>query len=100
VNLPPYVRSDGENFLLLLKVQPRASSDSIGKVVGSELQIKLRAAPVDNAANEALLEFLARKLGCRRNQLELARGHTSRHKSVRVHGGSATDLLEGLRPMV
>ena len=67
--------------------------------MGSELQIKLRAAPVDNVANEALLEFLAGKLGCRRNQLELARGHTSRHKCVRVHGGSAIQLVESLRPV-
>jgi uncharacterized protein YggU (UPF0235/DUF167 family) len=48
--------------------------------------IRLAAPPVDGAANEALIEFLAKCLECGRRQLELARGETSQHKLVRVNG--------------
>ena len=42
---------------------------------------------------------LAEQLGCPRNRIELLRGHTSRHKTVKIYGLTATDVLAGLKPM-
>ena len=72
-----------------MKVRPRASANEIGRPLGSELCVKVTAPPVDAAANEALVRLLAQVLDWPRNRVELARGHTSRHKVVKIYGISA-----------
>lgn len=79
-------RLQGEEVILALRVQPRASRSELAGVLGDELRVRVAAPPVDDAANEELLRFLARQLGCPRNQLRLARGRTSRHKLVGIRG--------------
>ena len=60
--LPAWLKDEGDSVLLSVKVQPRASRNTVDAAPGDELRIRLTAAPVDNAANEALLKFLAGKL--------------------------------------
>jgi uncharacterized protein (TIGR00251 family) len=85
----PYLSPHPKGVHLQIKVQPRASKDEIGEVLGNELKIKVTAPPVDSAANEALLRFLADTLGCPRRAVQLVRGQTSRHKLVFVEGVDA-----------
>ena len=75
-----------DGVLLSVKLQPRASKNEIGVPLGDELKIKVTAPPVDAAANQALIELLAKKLACPRGRVELIRGKTSRHKTVKLHG--------------
>ena len=89
MSLPPYLRSQPDGVWLSIKLQPRASANEIGEVLGNELRVKVMAPPVDSAANEALVRFLAEVLNCPRNCVELVRGKTSRHKTVRVRGVTA-----------
>ena len=95
--LPPYLREQPGCVLLAIKLQPRASANEICEPLGNELRIKVTAPPVDSAANEALLRFLADTLGCTRNRVELVRGQTSRHKVIKLHGFTAEEVLGGLR---
>jgi hypothetical protein len=97
--LPPYLRAQPDGVRLAIKLQPRASANEIGKPLGNELRIKVTAPPVDSAANEELVRFLAETLDCPRNCVELVRGHTSRHKVVKVHGLSPDQVLKRLLPM-
>ena len=84
--------------MLAVKLQPRASRPEIAKPHGDELKIKVTAPPVDSAANEALIRFLAEQLDCPRSHVELVRGHTSRHKLVKLHGFSSEQVLARLTP--
>lgn len=84
--------------LVAIKVQPRASRDEIGEVSGAELKVKVTAPPVDSAANEAVLRLLADRLKCRRSQVQLARGNTSRHKVVLIQGLTAEEVRGRLCP--
>jgi len=79
-----------------VKLQPRASKNEIGAALGSELKIKVTAPPVDAAANQSLVEFLADKLDCSRGRVELIRGHTSRHKTIMLHGFKPEDIEQKL----
>ncbi|MGN6554012.1 MAG: DUF167 domain-containing protein [Verrucomicrobiota bacterium] len=94
--IPTYLRPNGNDLLLAIKLQPRASRNEIGEALGDELRIKVTAPPVDAAANQALIELLAEKLECSRGRIELVRGQTSRHKTIRLHGFSASIVLEKL----
>jgi uncharacterized protein len=89
MSTPVYLRAQPDGVLLSVKVQPRASANEIGEPLGGELRIKVTAPPVDAAANEALVKFLADTLDCPRNRIELVRGHTSRHKVLKLYGLSA-----------
>ena len=82
--------------LLSVKLQPRASKNEIGDALGDELKIKVTAPPVDSAANQALVELLAEKLGCARGKVELIRGKTSRHKTILLHGFKADEVRQRL----
>ena len=88
-SLPPCLRDHAGGVYLQLKLHPRASEDAIGPILGNELKIKVTAPPVDAAANEALLRFLAERLDCPRGSVQLVRGQTSRHKVVFLRGLAA-----------
>jgi uncharacterized protein (TIGR00251 family) len=98
MSLPAFLQVRGSDVYLALKVQPRASKDQLGGVLGSELKIKLTAPPVESAANEALVRFLAEILDCPRGAVQLVRGQTSRHKTVLVRGLSAEQISAKLNP--
>jgi uncharacterized protein len=96
MSIPSFLRSQSDGVLLSVKLQPRASGTEIGAAQGAELRIKVTAPPVDAAANDALVRLLAETLDCPRNRVELIRGHTSRHKVVKIYGMSAEVAAERL----
>ena len=96
MTMPGFLRVQADGVLLSVKLQPRASANEIGEALGDELRIKVTAPPVDAAANEALVKLLARELDCPRNRVELVRGHTSRHKIVKLYGLSPEDVVKRL----
>ena len=93
----PFLRAHESGVLVTLKVQPRASRNEIGGLTGEELKVKVTAPPVDAAANEALIRLLAETWDLPRNRVELLRGHTSRHKVVKVHNCTVEQLAERIR---
>ena len=85
MNLPPHIRKQIDGTVLLaVKVQPRASRNEICAPAGNELKIRITAPPVDSAANQALVDFLAEILDCPRSALQIVRGQTSRHKQLAI----------------
>ena len=96
MTMPPFLRAQADGLLLSVKLQPRASANEIGEALGNELRIKVTAPPVDAAANEALVKLLAQQLHCPRNRVDLVRGHTSRHKTVKLYGLIAEDVVAKL----
>ena len=96
MTVPGFLRVQSDGVLLSVKLQPRASANEIGEALGNELRIKVTAPPVDAAANEALLKILAQQLHCPRNRVDLVRGHTSRHKTVRLYGLTAEEVVDRL----
>ena len=96
MTMPGFLRVQADGVLLSVKLQPRASANEIGDALGNELRIKVTAPPVDAAANEALVKLLAQRLDCPRNRVELMRGHTSRHKTIKLHGLTPEDVVKKL----
>ena len=92
--MPPanFLKETAGGTLLSVKLQPRASKNEIAAPLGDELKIKVTAPPVDAAANGALVKLLAETLDCPRGKVELIRGHTSRHKTILLHGFKPKDV--------
>ena len=76
-------RWDGADLVLAVRVQPRAARDEL-KVDGERLRVRLTAPPVDGAANEHLVRFLAAEFGVAPSRVTLVRGATGREKVVRI----------------
>lgn len=72
--------------MLELHVQPGARRTEIAGLHGGRLKIRLAARAVDGAANQALVEFLAKEFQVRRQDIGIESGVTSRHKRVSVLG--------------
>lgn len=76
-----------------IHVQPRSSKPGLAGLHGDALKVRVGAAPVDGAANEAVIEVLAQALGVPRRAVAIVAGQTSRAKVVEVEGISAAQLL-------
>ena len=63
---------------------------------GDALLVRLAAAPVDGAANEALIAFLAEIFDRPRRDITIVSGHSSRDKRVAIAGASEADVAARL----
>lgn len=78
-------------------MQPRASRTELAGRHGDSLKVRVAAPPVDGAANEALVRFLADRLEVSRSAVRLEAGATGRTKVLAVAGiglEAATRRLE------
>jgi uncharacterized protein (TIGR00251 family) len=93
----PFLQERTDGVYLAIKLQPRASREQIVGILGRELKVSVTAPPVDSAANQALVEFLADLLKTSRGQVALVKGQTTRHKTIRITGLSAQQVRETLQ---
>lgn len=93
-----WLRAAGADVRLTLHIQPRASRTAVVGPHGDALKIRLAAPPVDGAANEALINFLAEQLGVARAAITLAAGSTGRRKVVVVTGIGSERVRTRLGP--
>ena len=77
--------------------KPRAKKSKVVGERGDAVEIALAAPPVDGAANEELVRFVAKVLGVRRRDIELVRGETGRDKLLSVSGLTAAEIETRLR---
>ncbi len=77
---------------LRVKVVPRASKSMIAGEIDGALKIRIASPPVDGAANDELIKFLAKQFGIGRGSIQILSGQTSKTKLVFVNGVSV-DLV-------
>jgi len=78
------VRRDGDDLLLDLFIQPKASRDQIMGPHGDELKVAITAPPVDGQANAHLIKFLAKQFRVAKSNVRILRGELGRHKQVQI----------------
>lgn len=84
-------RAGGRGLLVAVKATPRANkteatgieSDAHGRPV---LRLRVKAPPVDGAANKAILRWFSDTLGVSKSSVAIASGETARIKQVEVTG--------------
>jgi len=77
-------------------VVPRARTTDVAGRHGDTLKIRIAAPPVDGAANEELVRFLAKRLAVPRSAVTIAAGLTGRRKTVKISGVETADALRTL----
>jgi len=77
-------RSDA--VILSVRVQTRASTDEVAGEMAGALKVRLQAPPVENRANDALIEFLAQLLKTPKSTVRILSGDRSRTKRIEIRG--------------
>ena len=84
-----------------VRAQPRATKSALAGEVEGALKVKIAAPPVDGAANEELIRFLAKVFGVPRREVTILSGETAKNKTVRIRGITAaqfeTTIRQGMR---
>jgi len=75
--------------VFVVKAQPRSSKSRICGAYNGGLKVNLKAAPVDDAANEECCELFAKVFDVPQSRVHIVSGRSSRTKSVMIEGVSA-----------
>lgn len=81
-----WARRTAEGWALALHVQPGAKRSAAVGLHGERLKLRIAAPAVDGRANDALVAFVAEKLGVPKVRVAVARGGRSRDKLVVISG--------------
>jgi uncharacterized protein (TIGR00251 family) len=76
-----------------VRVTPRTAKNEITDILDDgTIKIRLTAPPVDGRANQALIEFLAKILDVKVNQIEVVAGQTGKDKLLTIVGLKPEDV--------
>lgn len=91
---PIELHTSGDEVVLSVRVQPKASRDQIRVEPDGRVRITLTTSPVDGAANKALCAHVAKHLGIAKGAVRVIRGHKSRDKTIGIRGVTAEAVRE------
>jgi uncharacterized protein len=83
---PGWARRTAAGWALALHVQPGAKRSAAAGLHGERLKLRIAAPAVDGRANDALVAFVAERLGVPKARVAVARGERSRDKLLVVSG--------------
>jgi uncharacterized protein (TIGR00251 family) len=79
-------------------IQPRASKTELAGMHDDVIKIRIAAPAVENAANRALIDFVAQRLGIAKRCVRIASGGTSRRKVLEIDGVTEDVITATLGP--
>ncbi len=85
----PIVQGTKDGTVLTVHVQPKAARTECVGVHGDALKIRVAAPPVEGAANEALIRFLADRCAIPRASIVIQSGAEGRRKRLCLKGITA-----------
>ena len=80
------IASTPEGVAIAVRVIPRAGRSGLAGTRGDAFLVRLQSPPVEGAANEELIEVLARALQVPKRAVTIVAGDRSRLKRVQVTG--------------
>lgn len=89
----------GAEVTLHLHVQPHASRTAWAGVHAGRLKLRLAAPPVDDRANRECVAFVAKTLRLAKSKIRIARGHSSRQKTLVIDSATPEATAAQLRAL-
>jgi uncharacterized protein (TIGR00251 family) len=86
-----------DDIVLDIKLIPRAGATTLAGMRDGAVLIRVAAAPVEGAANLALVAFLADLLGIPKRNVVIVSGDKSRRKRVKISGVTAEVVQQALQ---
>lgn len=92
------MRASADGSVLSIHVRPGARRPEIAGLHGDALCVKVRARPVEGAANREVISTLAKALGVRVSSLSIRSGEHGRDKQIVVDGLAPDAVRQRLQP--
>lgn len=89
------VRQSGNSVILTVKVVPGSSRTAFSGVLDGMLKIKVALAAEKGKANRELISFVAKRLGKRKNDVQIISGQTNPVKQLQISGVVCADIARG-----
>jgi uncharacterized protein (TIGR00251 family) len=85
--VPSWYRRSADGVLCIsIHTQPGAKRTEVAGLHGEALKIRVAAPALEDRANEALIEFVAKQLGVAKRDVTIASGEKSREKRLEIRG--------------
>ena len=81
---PRWYRREPQRLVLSIHVQPGARATEVAGIHGDSLKVRIQAPAIEDRANDALIAFIAQRLGVAKRDVILASGAHSREKKLYV----------------
>ena len=81
-------------------IQPRASRNQILGIHNHCLKIKLTSPPVNGAANQACIKFLAKAFSISPSRVSIVKGETSKNKTIQFEGMDPETFMNTLASLI
>ena len=92
------VQDSKNGAVLTVHVQPKASRTECVGIRGDALKIRVAAPPIDGAANDELMRFVADRCAIPRASVLIQSGAKGRHKRLYLKGITAELAMARLTP--
>ena len=89
------IKVEDNSVSFSVRVIPQSSKSEIVGEHDGAMKVKLKAPPVDGAANDEMIRLLAKELGVSRSEVEITSGQTSKTKRVRI-GNTNTSRIRSI----
>ncbi len=89
-----------KTVLLRLKVLPGAPKNSFRGIHAGQLKVGVTATAQQGKANQAIIDFLARKLKLPKQQLTIVAGLTSTRKKIAIEGITLDQLKTRMQTLL
>lgn len=91
-----FYRWQGEDLILQVLLQPKASSISWVGPMDGRIKIRISAPPVEGAANQQLIEFVAKQFKVAKSQVSLLSGAQARQKTLQIQAPKQLPEILGI----
>ena len=85
-----------EGLIVRIKIIPNASKNELIQAQDS-LKVRITAQPIENKANKALVEFLAKSLKIAKSNIQILKGELNKEKTLLIVGVSEIEFKEKLK---
>lgn len=72
-----------EGIIIHVRVHPRSCRRAM-EIEGEKLKVRLKSPPIDNKANEELVDLVAEELGVKKSSVTIIKGLSSREKVLLI----------------
>lgn len=86
------IQEDEHGVTFVAKIVPGSSKTAVAGILDDMIKVKVAAPPEKGKANQCLIAFLAKKLGIKKNAIQIVTGQTNPVKHVQINGISAEAL--------
>ena len=92
----PIVQNTKAGAVLSVHIQPKASTTECVGIHGDAIKIRVAAPPIEGAANDELIRFLARRLSIPVISVQIKSCAGGRHKRVLLKGATVELVMARL----